>query len=570
MTRVRSWIANLISLSRPDRLRTLRVIRCAAALVVVAAVSGESAPASAAEPRRFEGLGSHHRQISTQSEEAQRFFDQGLAFLYSFNHDEALRSLKHAASLDPQCAAIDWATALANGPHINFPMVDEAHARAASEALERARRNLDRASPLERDLIRALETRYADPQPEDRRPLDVAYATAMRGLWQKYPQDADIGALFAEALMDLWPWDLWTSGGEPKEDTLEVLATLEKVLALQPDHPLALHLYVHALEASPYPERAALAAERLRDLQPALGHMVHMPSHIDVRLGQWQRAIEANERSIRADAAYRELSPEQDFFRLYMAHNHHMLAFAAMMSGKEKRATDAISQMLSEIPAPWLEKNAVMADGMFAMPYEVHLRFGRWDAMLAEPEPAANLPIARTFRHFARGVAFAAKDRVADARAEQQAFASARAALPEKAMFVMNPAAKVLAVAEAMLEGEILYREKRVEEAVAALEEAVRREEELRYIEPPDWIQPVRHVLGATLMDAGRPVEAERVYRYDLVRHPHNGWSLHGLWQSLAAQGKTDEAAAARALFTQAWKGADVVLTSSCFCLPGK
>jgi len=508
------------------------------------------------------------RKITTSLPAAQVAFDDGLAYLYSFNHDEAIRSFRNAAQQDPNSAMIQWAIALAHGPHINFPLVDEAHAAAAWEALGQAKKLSATASPVERDLIQALESRYAMPQPEDRRPLDLAYAAAMRNVWHKYPDDADVGALFAEALMDLWPWDLWSAAGEMKEDTAEILQTLEKVLALQPDHPLALHLYIHSVEGSPYPERAALAAECLRDLTPQLGHLVHMPSHIDVRLGHWQRAIEANEKAIRADAAYRAQSPEQDFFRTYMAHNWHMLAFAAMMQGESQRATDAIRKMLAEIPEAWLAKNAVFVDGAYAMPYEMHLRFGRWDEMLAEPEPPELLRIARTFRLFARGVAFAAKGLVPEARAAQRAFVEAMNKLPAEATFVMNPAAKVLAVAEAMLEGEILYREGKVDEAVASLTDAVRLEEELRYIEPPDWIQPVRHVLGATLMDAKRYTAAEAVYRADLVRHPHNGWSLHGLAQSLQAQNRSAEADAVRAQFDRAWIHADIQLTSSCFCLP--
>jgi predicted Zn-dependent protease len=247
-----------------------------------------------------------------------------------------------------------------------------------------------------------------------------------------------------------------------------------------------------------------------------------------------------------------------------------MLAFAAMMQGQNHRATEAIRQMLAEIPPSWLEKNAVFVDGMFSMPYEMHIRFGRWDEILAEPEPPEFLPITRALRHFARGVAYAAKKQVPHARAEQRAFVDAKNAIPKEAMFVQNPASNVLAIADGVLEGEILYREGNVDDAVAALTEAVSREDQLRYIEPPDWIQPVRHVLGATLMDAGRFAEAEQVYRADLVRHPHNGWSLHGLAQSLHLQGRQSEALAAQALFERAWSRADTHLTSSCFCLPGK
>jgi tetratricopeptide (TPR) repeat protein len=298
--------------------------------------------------------------------------------------------------------------------------------------------------------------------------------------------------------------------------------------------------------------------------------MVHMPSHIDVRLGQWQQAIAANEKATAAETAYRDRSPQQDFYRIYMAHNHHMLAFAAMMQGESARSTRVIRQMLAEIPDKWRKANAPFVDGMFSMPYELHLRFGRWDEMLAEPEPGEHFPITGTMRHFARGVAYAAKKDVHEARAEQQVFRAAKDALPEEAMFVQNPAAAVFAVADKVLEGEILYREGKVDEAIAELREGVQLEEALRYIEPPDWIQPVRHVLGASLMDARRFAEAEEVYRADLEVHPHNGWALFGLAESLRLQQKEDEAADVQARFAKAWEHADVKLTSSCYCLPGK
>lgn len=520
------------------------------------------------QPRLFVGLGDHQRSISTKSAEAQAFFNQGLAFLYGFNHDEAIRSFEHAAKLDPQCAAIFWALALAHGPHINLPVVDEQHAAEAWAALTKARQLANTATPVEQDLIAALSKRYAQPQPEDRQPLDQAYAAAMRELWKKYPQDADIGALFAESLMDLWPWDLWTSEGKPQPDTPEILQTLETVMEQSPRHPLALHLYIHAVEASPHPEKARTAADRLRTLQPGLGHMVHMPSHIDVRLGAWQAAIEANQRAVTADAKYRELSPDQNFYRGYMAHNHHMLAFAALMQGQQRLATDSIRRMLAEMPDDWVRENAMYVDGLFAMPYEVHLRFGRWDDMLQEPEPIAELPVARAFRLYARGVAYAAQNQLAAARQEQQQFQEAKAAIPDDTLFLMNTAADILGIADRVLEGEIRYRAGDVEPAFTALREAVQREDRLRYIEPPDWILPARHVLGATLMDAGHYAEAEQVYRADLQRHPHNGWSLHDLARSLHQQEKFDAARAVREQFEAAWKHADTPLTSSCFCLP--
>ena len=256
---------------------------------------------------------------------------------------------------------------------------------------------------MERALIEAASKRYAWPQPEDRKALDEAYAEAMEAVWRDHPRDADVGALYAEALMDLRPWDLWTTGGEPQPGTQKVVEVLEAVLSVRADHPLACHLYIHAVEASPHPEKAVRAADRLRHLQPGLPHLVHMPSHIDVRLGRWGEAAEANERAIAADRAYRAIRPGQGFYRLYMLHNRHMLAYAALMRGESRRAIAAVDAMLAELPIEWARENAAIADGYFAMPLEVRMRFGRWDEILAAPEPEATFPIARALRHAAQG-----------------------------------------------------------------------------------------------------------------------------------------------------------------------
>ncbi|MEW4564931.1 hypothetical protein AB1K70_20565 [Bremerella sp. JC770] len=518
----------------------------------------------------FAGLGEHRWKTSSDNPQAQAYFDQGLAFMYGFNHDEAIRSFHQAARLDPTCPAPWWAISLANGPNINYPLLDEKHAPLAWGALLKAKQLAGKGSPLEQDLIAALEKRYAESPPEDRKPLDQAYADAMRQLWKKYPNEPDVGALFAESLMDLWPWDLWQKAGTANPDTREVMETLETVLQKSPDHPLALHLYIHTLEASGEVAKAADEADRLRSLQPGLGHMVHMPSHIDVRLGAWRKAIAANEKAIVADTAYKQQSPEQDFFRIYMAHNRHMLAFAAMMIGQEKVATEQIDLMIEEMPESWVVTNAPFVDGMHSMPYEMHIRFGRWDAILEEPEPAEHFPICRAMRHFARGVAYAAKKDPTQARAEQAIFRERKAAIPEEAFFAQNPASVVLSIADHMLEGEILYREGKTDEAVASLEKAVELEDTLRYTEPPDWIQPVRHALAATLMDAKRYEAADAVLRRDLEVHPHNGWALYDLARSLRMQGKPDEAAKFQAEFEQAWKDADVKMSSACMCLPAE
>jgi tetratricopeptide (TPR) repeat protein len=516
----------------------------------------------------FAGLGTHSRRVTTSSPQAQRYFDQGLAFVYGFNHDEASRSFAQAAEIDPQCAMAHWGVALANGPHINNPVIDEAHAKAAWEALSRAREFVRQATPAERALIDALSARYAMPQPADRKALDQAYADAMKQVQKAYPDDADAAALYAEALMDLRPWDLWKPDGTAQPGTNEIVSTLEQVLVKNPYHPLANHLYIHAVEASPLPEKADPAANRLRDLQPGLGHMVHMPSHIDVRRGRWEAAATANEKAILADTKYKEVVPGQNFYRLYMAHNRHMLAFAAMMQGQSEKAISAVQAMIAEMPPEWIKESSGIADGFMAMPMEVLMRFGRWDEILAAPEPAEYLPIARAMRLYARGVAQAAQGKKVEARAEQAAFVEAKAKVPDTAYFGNNKASDILGVAEYLLAGEILYREGKVDKGIAQLKIAVKREDELRYDEPPDWVQPVRHALGAALVRSNRPVEAAAVYREDLKRLPENGWSLFGLAKALKMQ-KNDDAADYQERFAKVWANADVKLMSSCFCQPG-
>jgi tetratricopeptide (TPR) repeat protein len=530
----------------------------------------KSSPAAEPTVPLFAELGDFGRKVTTSSPQAQRYFDQGLCFLYAFNHDEAIRSFEEAARIDPQCALIWWGIALANGPHINNPIMPPERAKAAWAALTKARDTADKAGPVERELIDALGKRYADPQPEDRLPLDEAFAAAMRELYHKHPDDADIGAIFAEAMMDLRPWDLWTPEGQPQPGTEEIVATLEAVLDKAPKHPLALHLYIHAVEASPQPEKADEPADRLRQLQPGLGHLVHMPSHIDVRRGRWQKSIETNSRAVAADRRYREHSPQQDFYRIYMAHNHHMLAYSAMMCGQSKLAIESINDMAKGIPADWAKENAPLADGFLAMPLEVLVRFGRWDEVLAAPEPPEHFPLSRALRRCARGIALAAKGDVAQAKEEQIAFLTAAKAVPEDARFGNNEAADLLSIGTHLLAGEILYREGKVDEAVTELREASTIEDTLRYSEPPDWIHPTRHALGATLLQAGRAAEAEGVYREDLARQPNNGWSLLGLAQSLKLQDKNDEARQVEDQFQEVWRGADVMITSSCYCQPGR
>jgi tetratricopeptide (TPR) repeat protein len=519
----------------------------------------------------FDDLGTYSLKVTTKSSEAQRYFDQGLRFLFGFNHGMAIRSFQEAARLDPECAMAHWGIALACGPHINFPLVPPPKAELAWKELMLARQHAAPGAPLERGLIEALAARYANPQPEDRAPLDRAYADAMRKLWRKYPKHPDVGAFFAEALMDLRPWDQWTPAGQAQPGTEEVLDVLNAVLALNANHPLANHLYIHAVEASPHPERAVPAADRLRQLQPGLAHNVHMPSHIDIRVGNWHQAVTANRAAIKADQRYRaRTGVPKDIIVLYAAHNRHMLAYAAMMTGQRKLAVEHIRALVEEIPPDFMQEWALAAEAFAAMPYEVLVRFGMWEEILAEPDHYLDyMPFTKSIRRAARAIAFAARGDVASARAEQRAFVEQAKAVPAETTLGNNSGAGILAVAMPMVEGEILVREGKLDAGFAALREAVEAEDALRYDEPPGWILPVRHALGANLMAHGRHAEAEQVYRDDLARLPNNGWSLFGLADALARLGKNTEAREVRAQFATIWREADVQIGSSCLCQPG-
>ncbi len=519
----------------------------------------------------FAGLGQHERKVTTDSPKAQRYFNQGLGFYHGFNHGAAIRSFAEATRLDPKCAMAHWGIALASGPHINFALVPPPAAKLAWKELKLAQENAAHASPVERDLIEALSHRYANPQPEDRAPLDLAYAEAMRKVWQKYPNDTDVGALFAEAMMDLRPWNQWTPEGEANPGTEEVLATLDAVLKLDPKHPFANHLYIHAIEASPQPERAMAAADRLRTLQPGLAHNVHMPSHIDIRTGNWQKAIETNEKAVAAAESYRRtMGPAEGFLNVYNAHNRHMLSYAAMMTGQRALALKHIRAMVAEMPADFLKENALLAEGFAAMPLEVMVRFGMWDEILAEPAEYPDFMAGtRAFHHAARAIALAAKGEPAKARQEQAIYREKAKLVPKEEFLGNNPMESILAVVTPMVEGEILLRENKLDAGYEQLRAAIKAEDVLLYDEPPGWLIPVRHSLGASLMRHGRFAEAEEVYRADLARLPGNGWSLYGLAESLAAQKKeAAEEKATRAKFQKLWAKADTKITSSCFCQP--
>lgn len=528
---------------------------------------GAPAPTPSQRPWQPYALGAHHRPVSTKNAGAQQAFDQGLIWAYAFNHDEATRAFQEAARLDPGLAMAWWGIALVNGPHINNPTLDEAHAQVAWAALQEAQQRLASASPVERGLIAALGHRYAQPNPVDRGPLDEAYAKAMVELSAKYPKDADLAALSAEALMDVRPWDQWTRAGAAQPGTREVLAALARSLQLAPKHPLALHLTIHAYEASPHPERGKVAADRLRQLVPDAGHLVHMPGHAYARLGDWPGAALANERAMAADARYRARQPEIGFYGLYMVHNADFLAYTAFMEGRKAVALAQAKAVVSAFPLDWVVQNAFFADAFQTRVGEALKRFGLWEELLAEPVPDPRLPLSTAYWHALRGTACAALGRVEEALQEQAEFEAARIRVPDSYVWGSNPAAPVLLVAKAYLAGEIAFRQGKVAEAVTFLEEAVRREDALKYDEPPACIIPARHALGAVLLSEGRAEAAAAVYRQDLKAYPANYWSLLGLARALAARGPKGAAAAAAGHLKKAQQRADVQAETSCACV---
>lgn len=530
------------------------------------------AAAPAAEPDReiavlLPGMGGWHRPVTTSNAEAQRFFDQGLTLAFAFQHDEAIRSFERAAALDPALRLAWWGVALCHGPHINNPAMSPESSAAAWSALQKARASDGGASEVERALIEALAARYAASHLDDRAHLDRGYADAMAKLVARFPNDVDAAVLFAEALLDLHPWDTWRKNGTPQPWMKEIIATLERALAMAPHHPGANHLLIHALEASPAPQRAAAAADRLRTLVPGAGHLVHMAAHIDVRTGRWSDAVEANASAMRADAAYRALRKDLGFYGFYMVHNRHFLAYAAMMDGQAARALEAARGILDVLPAAFIEEHADGVDGFVAMPFETLLRFGRWDEILKEPEPEERLRISRALRHHARGVALAVKGDLSSARAELAALRG-EAKLVGARMVGLNAGAQVVAIADQLLEGELAMLAGDTASGLAALRRAVALEDALAYDEPPPWVLPTRHVLGAALVTAKQGRAAERVYREDLKRNLDNGWALTGLARALRLQRREREALAVDARASQAFARADGPVTSSCPCLP--
>jgi tetratricopeptide (TPR) repeat protein len=551
----------------------LVVAACGLALGGCAGGGQHADSRQAAEPV-FKGMGTHHREVTTVSPEAQRYFDQGLNWAFSFNHDEAIKSFDAATKADPLCAAAWWGIALCNGPHINNPAMDEEHSKAAWDAVQKARSLA--GSPQQKALIEALASRYADPaagkvpqSPEERAPLDRAYASAMKKVHEQFGADNDIATLYAESLMDLRPWDLWTGEGKPQPETPEIVALLEAVLIRDPSHPGANHYYVHAIEASPHPEKGTAAADRLRTLVPASGHMVHMPAHIYARTGRWEDAAVANRHAIETDREYRKLSPRQGFYAVYMAHNHQFLAWGCMMQGRKAEALASARAMVAGIPPEFVKDAAPFVDGYMTLPLAVLMRFGEWEQVLKEPRPADFLPVSNAMWRYTRAVALSNLGRREDAEKEREEFRAAVKKVPDGWHVGNSEASTTLAIAGHVLDGEMAYRAGSIDEAIGHLREAVKLEDTVNYDEPPDWLQPARHTLGAFLIEAGRTAEAEQVYREDLKKWPENGWALYGLSRCLEAE-KSQEAKDVRGRFERAWASADTKIHATCLCVPKK
>lgn len=513
----------------------------------------------------IEGLGDYSMPVTAKNAEVQRWFDQGLAMTYGFNHDAAERSFLKAAELDPDCAMCWWGAALVLGPHVNASM-DPANNPKAWDRLQRAQRAASGVSEKERDFIKALSARYAENPPEDRRPLDEAYEVAMGELAAKYPDDLDIVTLHAEAQMDLQPWDYWDAAGQPKGHTADVVSQLESVIARNPKHAGALHLYVHAVEASPDPSKGVAAADTLRELLPGSGHLVHMPAHIYARVGRYHDAVIANQKAIGADDAYLAIcKPGPGVYPLgYVPHNHHFLWFAATMEGASQLAKDAAAHTGERTSDPKLMRTpGFEAMQNFATtPLFAAVRFGRWDEVAAMPKPADDLPYMQAMWNYGQAMAAVAQGRIEDAKAFHAALLPAATSPVIEKMLAWDRYSLIggVKIAERFAAAEIARAQKDYDGAIAALTTAVTVEDTLPYDEPPAWNWPTRLQLGAVLLDAGKPADAEKAFREELKRNPENGWSLHGLARALKAQGKKQEAKEVADRFAKAWANADVDL----------
>ena len=516
----------------------------------------------------FHGYGDHHHPISTKNPKTQAYFDQGVRLLFGFNHAEAIRSFREAARLDSDCAMCWWGVAFALGSNINLPMQPDAVGPAWA-ALQMARSLEPKASPEEVAWIEALATRYMQNPSPDRHPLDEAFASAMGKVWDQYPSDLDAGVFYAEAMMDTQPWDYWQSDAEtPKGHGGEIVSTLEGVLKKEPLHPGALHLYIHAVEASTTPERAEAAADKLEPLMPAAGHVVHMPSHIYFRVGRYEDAVKVNTLAAQKDEDYIAACKAQGFYPLaYYSHNLHFLWTSSEMLGRYAAARDAAARVIKASDAGMPIAAGLPPVQLYRIvPVVTDVRFGRWNEVLAEKMPPAELKLTTAIFHYARAFAYANKHDFKRAAQERRKLA---AMIANKELTAIDafpvPGTQMAELGLTLVDGEVARQRGHLAKALAYFKKANELYEAIPYTEPDYWHQPVSHIYGAALLQAHKPVEAEAVYRRSLKDHRIDGWALFGLEQSLTAQGKTAEATKVRAEFDKAWSMADVKLVSSRF-----
>ena len=517
----------------------------------------------------FDGMGDHHHPITTSDPDAQRYFDQGLVIDFAFNHAESARSFRAAQTLDPECAMCYWGEALALGPNINVTsdgvvVMSDDERETAYAAIQKAVALKDNATEKERDYIDALAARYNGDPSTPREPLDQAYLEAMRALYQKYPDDDDAASLFAESMMNTMPWDYWLDPENPKPLTEEVLDALETVLARSPAHPMAIHLYIHAVEASSTPERAEPHADTLLDLVPGAGHLVHMPSHIYWRVGRYADASAANVQAAAVDEAYIAACNAQGFYpAAYYPHNIHFLWAASSMEGRSEVAIDAARRVASNVQLAMIEEFPGV-EFFHTIPLLALVQFGRWDEVLEEPQPRDDLEFSNAIWHYARATAYANKGDIDAAKAEREMLVPLRDTTDVTFLdSIYYPATMLLTIADELVQGAIAMAEDRGDDAIAHFNVAVETQDELPYTEPPFWYYPTRHTLGKAHLELGDAAAAEAVYRKDLEQYPKNGWAMFGLIQALEAQGK--DASEVQAQFDVIWAQADVTLTASSF-----
>lgn len=539
-------------------------IACSLALYAGNAAFGQHAGHGALSPVAMElhpGLGDHHFPITTSNPEAQVYFDQGMALLYGFNHDEAARYFRRASQLDDGAAMPYWGLALSTGPNYNDTAVAEARARATYEAVQSARARAPSATPREQAYIDALAHRYASPDPDsDWHRFHLDYSNAMRRMVQRFPDDLDAATMFAESLMMLRPWQLWTADGQPAPGTSELVAVLESVLKRNPNHAGANHFYIHAVEASPNLERAIPSANRLMTLVPGAGHLVHMPGHIYLQTGDFELAAATNVKAVAADRAFIERTGTTGLYPLmYATHNVHFIAYARAQQGRYEEARTAADDMVGRIGGS--DREMQMLEGFLLYPLMVDLRFSRWDSILATSEPAKDRALSHAFWRYARAMAWAGQGALGKAEAEQRRFERERTAVPAGSMYLLNnKSSDMLALAATTLAARIAAARGDAARALNEWRHAVEREKAIQYDEPPAWFYPVRQSLGAALLASGRMQEAEAMFREALEKHARDGRLLFGLRQSLLAQNRRDEAALVGVQFEAAWADATVPL----------